>query len=83
MMQNHDFELEALRREHLMQKARARQHAEQLRAEQAKPGTNRGIVSPTLASMGRVLSNIGDNLQHRYGDLQSGTTNTAFQTETA
>ncbi len=83
MMQNHDYELEALRREHLMQQSQKRQRIEQLRAEQAKPTTNRGIVNPTLASMGRVLSNIGDNLQQRYGDLPTSTTNTALQTETA
>ena len=83
MMQNHNYELEALRRNHMMQKAQERQRAANLLSEQTHSTANRGIVSPTLAGMGRMLSNIGDTLQQRYGDLPSNTINASFQTETA
>ncbi|MEQ8672981.1 MAG: hypothetical protein RLP44_31100 [Aggregatilineales bacterium] len=83
MMQNHDYELEALRREHMMQYAQEQQRATNLLSGQTNIPANRGVISPTLASMGRMLSNIGDNLQQRYGDLPSTTINASFQTETA
>lgn len=82
MMQNHDYELETLRREHMMQKAQERRQADQYLAESKN---NRGIMSPTLAGMGRVLSNIGDGLQQRYGEnlQRNGTTGVSLQTESA
>ena len=83
MMQNHDYELEALRREHMMHKAQERQRAANLLSDQTSIPANRGVVSPTLAGMGRMLSSIGDTLQQRYGDLPASTINASFQTETA
>ncbi len=82
MMNNNSYELDALRRKEMIQRAENRRRATALR-ETAKPEQHRNVVSPTLAQVGRTLSNIGNNLQERFGDLPENAVGTSYQPETA
>lgn len=59
---------------------------EQHRAQELTAGnknSNTSIYKPALASLGKLLSEVGDQLQERYGKQSDGDTVGNYQLETA